>query len=206
MQVLQPGVGVKYQEIGKIVALDERVDVVFFSRLAIEKGVFDLPKVSSEMKKQKPDVKIVVIGKFDPPEAKAAFEGLVAQYGVRENLVYKGFMEEKTLYATLKAAKVLVYPSRHDAFPLVVLETLAASTPVVAYDIAAIRLNFPADIVKTVPVGDWKAMAAEALKILGNDALRSEVSDRALVFAAKFSWDKVAAEERRVYDGVLKLH
>ncbi len=80
--------------------------------------------------------------------------------------MYKGFLEPEELYGFVKAAKVLVYPSRHDAFPLVVLETLACGTPVVAYGIPAITSNFPADVVKRVPVGNFEQMAAEALKII----------------------------------------
>jgi glycosyltransferase involved in cell wall biosynthesis len=204
IKVLQPGVGVKFQEIGQIEPSREKVDLMFFARMAPEKGIYDLPKIVSKLAQLKQDVRAVAVGKFDSPIIRARFEQAVAQSGAGKNLVYRGFVEEKKLFAYLRAAKVLVYPSRHDAFPLVVLESLAAGTPVVAYDIPPIRLNFPSDIVKLVPVGDWEAMAKEAQKIMENVELRRVVSDKALAFAAKFSWDSVASEERQTCNGILQ--
>jgi glycosyltransferase involved in cell wall biosynthesis len=179
---------------------------LFFSRLAPEKGVYDLPKMAAELAKSQPNFKLVVVGRFDPPAIKDSYEKLVAEYGVGGNLVYKGFVDQATLYAYLRAARVLLYPSRHDAFPLVVLETLAAGTPVVAYDVSPITRNFPADVVKAVPVGDWGAMAQQAQKLMTDKALRDAVSARGSAFAAGFSWDRVAEAERQTYTTLLTQH
>jgi glycosyltransferase involved in cell wall biosynthesis len=206
MQVLQPGVGVDYQTISQTAPSTETVDALFFSRLAPEKGVYDLPKMAAELAKSQPNFKLVVVGRFDPPAIKDSYEKLVAEYGVGGNLVYKGFVDQATLYAYLRAARVLLYPSRHDAFPLVVLETLAAGTPVVAYDVSPITRNFPADVVKAVPVGDWGAMAQQAQKLMTDKALRDAVSARGSAFAAGFSWDRVAEAERQTYTTLLTQH
>ena len=87
---------------------------------------------------------------------------------------------------------------------MVVLETLACGTPVVAYGIPAIKSNFPADVVKTVPVGDFKQMAAEALRIIGNQELRETLSRKAKAFTAQYSWENVAAAEVEAYDKVVE--
>jgi len=58
-----------------------------------------------------------------------------------------------------------VYPSHEDSFSLVVLESLALGTMVVAYDIPAIREVY-GDLVYTVQEGDINSMARGVIKVL----------------------------------------
>ncbi len=204
MYVLRPGVGVDNEKMQKVEAAQERVDAFFFSRLAPEKGIYDLPQIASEMAKTKPDLKFLFGGRFGAVLFQKNFESLAAKNQLGERLVYKGFLGQVELYGFAKAAKVLVYPSRHDAFPLVVLETLACGTPVVAYGIPAITSNFPADVVKPVPVGNFEQIAAEALKIINNPDLRVELSRKAKAFTAQYSWANVAAAEVEAYSRVFE--
>jgi len=143
-------------------------------------------------------------GRFGAGSFRRNYESLVEKNQLGDRLLYKGFLGQKELYELVKAARVLVYPSRHDAFPLVVLETLACGTPVVAYGIPAVKSNFPADIVKPVPVGDFKQMAAEALRIIGNQELRETLSRKAMAFTAQYSWENVAAAEIEAYNKVFE--
>jgi glycosyltransferase involved in cell wall biosynthesis len=204
MLVLWPSVGVDHKKIKSVEPSNERVDGIFFSRLVAEKGIFDLPKLAAKIVEKKPDFRFVVVGSFDSVTTKNAFEEAVRDSGVEKNIVCKGFVDEKVLQGLLESAKVLIYPSRYDAFPLVVLEALASGTPVVAYDIPPIRLNFPADAVRMVPVGNYELMAAEALKIISDDKLRRALSMEAVVFAGKYSWENVAEAEEKSYSVVLK--
>ena len=152
MLVLHPGVGVDNEKMRKIQPSKEKPDAFFFSRLAPEKGIYDLPEIALEMAQKKPDLKFSVAGRFGSVAFQNRYENLVTQSGVTGCLGYKGFLNQAELYSLVKAAKVLVYPSSHDAFPLVVLETLACGTPVVAYDIPAITLNFPLAWLRRFPL------------------------------------------------------
>ena len=202
MHVLRPGVGVDNEQLRGIAPAEERVDAFFFSRLAPEKGIYDLPEIASAMVQSKPDLKFLMGGRFGAAAFKRDFDGLVAKKQLGANLVYRGFLASDELYGLVKAAKVLVYPSRHDAFPLVVLETLACGTPVVAYGIPAITSNFPATVVKTVPVGDVKRMASEASRIISDPKRRQTLSGKAQTFTAAYSWENVAAAEVEAYGKV----
>ena len=85
---------------------------------------------------------------------------------------------------------------------MVVLETLACGTPVVAYGIPAVKSNFPADIVKQISVGDFKQMAAEATEIINNSDLRQVLSQKATAFTSQYSWENAAAAEVEAYNKV----
>jgi glycosyltransferase involved in cell wall biosynthesis len=56
-------------------------------------------------------------------------------------------------------ARALVHPSRHEGFGLTVLEALAAGTPVIAADVAAVR-EVAGERARYVPPGDVDALAA----------------------------------------------
>ena len=154
------------------------------------------------MAKAKPDLKFLVGGRFGASSFKRNFDNMIAKNQLDKRLVYKGLLGQKELYGLVKAAKVLVYPSRHDAFPLVVLETLACGTPVVAYGIPAVKSNFPADIVTQISVGDFKQMAGHATEIINNSDLRQVLSQKATAFTSRYSWENVAAAEVEAYNKV----
>jgi glycosyltransferase involved in cell wall biosynthesis len=202
--VLQPGVGVDFEKIKSIEPAEEKMDGAFFSRLVPEKGVLEIPSIVREIVSLSPRAKFAVIGKFDRIDVKQEFMRIIKSYKLDNNITYKGFLPEKDLYSLLKSSKVLIYPSRFDAFPLVILETLASGTPAVAYDISAVRLNYPLDAVRTVRVGDNQSMAAAAVQIIQDHKLRAALSQEALSFASYYSWDNVTKEERHAYDLIVE--
>lgn len=202
MMILKPGVGVDQKRMQLEKPMTD-VDAVFFSRLVPEKGLYDLPKIAADIVRMKPDFKFFVVGMFGTPVFRQRFDKLVSEYQVGNNLIYKGFYEWEALFSLVKSAKVLVYPSQQDAFPLVVLEALAAGLPVVAYDVPAIRLNFTSDVVWRVPTSNYKAMADATLQLSGDPQLREAVSMKALAFASLFTWDRATEEEAKAYSKIL---
>ena len=206
MHVLQPGVGVDHEKLNNIPSSLENVDAFFFSRLSPEKGIFDLPEIAFNVAQNKPDLKFLFAGRFGLAAFKNRFDGLVAAKKLGGKLMYRGFLPESELYGLVKSSRVLLYPSRHDAFPLVVLETLACGTPVIAYGIPAITSNFPSDVVMRVPVGDTKQMAAQASKIIMNPELRHSLSEKAKAFTLRYSWGNVATAEVNAYGRVFAFN
>nr|WP_243665692.1 glycosyltransferase [Vulcanisaeta sp. JCM 16159] len=92
-----------------------------------------------------------------------------------------------------------MYPSHVDSFPLVILETLALGTSVVAYDIPAIRLIYgklrPVHIVHEY---DTRSMAQEVRRLINMD-LNEYVTEHEDENTMKFleehsSWNNVAQE------------
>jgi len=110
--------------------------LVFYARMHPEKGIFELPKIIKILRDEYDgDVKLKVMGAFPNDGVRRVFFGLVRRYGVENNIEYLGFVSEEEKHEIVAKAKVLIYPSHSDWFPLVILESLALGTPVVAYDI-----------------------------------------------------------------------
>lgn len=74
-------------------------------------------------------------------------------------------------YPHLRRFDLLVLPSRDDPFPLVVLEAMLLGTPVVAFDVGAVREQV-GDAGVMVPAEDIDALAAAVSRLVADDRER----------------------------------
>jgi phosphatidylinositol alpha-mannosyltransferase len=105
----------------------------------------------------------------------------------------------------LAAATVFCAPSlRGESFGLVLLEAMAARTPVVASDIDGYR-NVVTDSHNglLVPPGDAAALAAALRSVAGDAALAARLVDRGDARAAEMSMHKLAQRYLEIYRDVL---
>jgi glycosyltransferase involved in cell wall biosynthesis len=162
-----------------------------------EKGIFELPKIIKILKGEyDEDVKLKVMGAFPNDGVRRIFFSLVRRYGVENNIEYLGFVSEEEKHEIVAKAKVLIYPSHSDWFSLVILESLALGTPVVAYDIPGPKSVF-GDLpgVLFVREFDVRGSALAVVRILDNydHYLGLMYSEKLLSFIRLHtSWDLVA--------------
>ena len=141
-------------------------------RIAVEKNIEAFAKLDL------PGTKVLV---GDGPQR----EELAARY---PGLHFTGALQGEPLSAAYACADVFVFPSLTDTFGLVILEAMAAGTPVAAYPAPG-----PIDIIPGSRAGTLASTPTEGLREACLDALKL---DRAGVraFAEKFSW-RACAEE-----------
>jgi glycosyltransferase involved in cell wall biosynthesis len=107
------------------------------SRLFSWKGHGDLLDALAVVKREIPDVRLVVVGEDDPAidpargSYRAKLEAQVQSLGLEANVIFTGF---RTDIASLMAAfDVYVMPSWEEPFGMVFLEAMAMRKPVVAW-------------------------------------------------------------------------
>ena len=179
---------------------DKKNYLVFFGRLTPAKGVWDLIKVA----KQLSDTDVLVFGPISDRIKDKFLRNLP------NNVKYVGYRPIDELYDYVSHAKALIYPSHIDSFSLVVLETLALGTSVIAYDIPAIRLIYsglkPVHIVREY---DIRGLVQEARKLINMD-INEYVKEHEDEHTRKFleehsSWNNVAQETLDFINEVLGI-
>ncbi|MEA5465659.1 glycosyltransferase [Leptothoe sp. PORK10 BA2] len=114
--------------------------------------------------------RLMILGDVDgrEPEVKPELDGLIETFGLQDDVLFPGFVENP--YAYMAKADVFVLSSIYEGFGNVVAEAIATGTPVVSTDCE----SGPAEILnqgqygKLVPVGDHEAMAEAIVSTLNN--------------------------------------
>ena len=120
---------------------------------------------------------------------------------------FPGFVPEadKPLYMT--AADLFVLPpvtAAAEVYPLVILESAAGGTPVVASDFPTLRsVVTPNDIGRLVEPRDSEALARTIEELVDDPETRRTLSTNARAFAEAHRWPRVAEEYTALYEELL---
>jgi len=114
-------------------------DLLYFGTLVRKKGVFELVIIFNELVKINPKARLVFVGKdtVDGVTKKSTWES-VKQLLSQEALInttYKGVVSYQDMGSIIKKARVCVFPSFAEAFPISWLEAMSMSKPIVASSI-----------------------------------------------------------------------
>ena len=102
-----------------------------------------------------------------------------------------------------RAADAVVMPSRSESFGLVAAEAQACGTPVVAANRGGLPyVVHPSESGLLVDELDPAAFAAALRAIIDHPSFAARLSDGALAFSERFSWDATAARLLELYDGI----
>ena len=141
------------------------------------KGTFDVLEVARRL----PDVAFVLVGPI-ATDVQRVLDAYFAANGRPNNVVFTGELTGEALEARFRSASVFLFPSQNEGFPMVVLEAMSHSLPVVASDVGAITeilamdSETPAGV--TTPVGTALTVSRLATLVTGfldDDELRSTV-------------------------------
>lgn len=122
----------------------------------------------------------------------------VDQLGLRDRVIFPGFIADADLPALYSAARVLAYPSIYEGFGLPMLEAMACGTPVVA-STASCLPEVAGNAALLVPPTDVDALAAALDRSLTDEALRADLTAKGLARARQFSWADSARQLLDIY-------
>lgn len=146
-----------------------------------------------------PELRLVVAGELGHL-ATFLHAALERGHAPRGRVVLAGLVTDDELAALYAAAECLLHPALLEGFGLTPLEALAAGTPVVGYRAGAVE-EVVGDAGVLVDDGRPDDLGEALLAVLGDDALRARLRERARPRAALFSWDRAARDTLSVYRG-----
>jgi phosphatidylinositol alpha-mannosyltransferase len=138
----------------------------------------------------------------DGPDSTA----LRARFSGDDRISWLGRIDDAEKFGRLRGASVFCAPSLHgESFGVVLIEAMAAQTPVVASALDGYR-NVATDGVDSLLVepGDATALASALARALTDTPLATRLRNAGAVRAEDFSMTKLVAEYVAVYDEIVK--
>ena len=117
----------------------------------------------------------------------------VATAGLQDVVLFQEDLSDTELNLLYNASDIVVLPSinKAEAFGLVLVEAMAAGTPVVASNLPGVRTVFEDGVSGlSFPIRASAVLSDQLRTLLDNESLCQEMSAAALERAAKFSWKR----------------
>jgi glycosyltransferase involved in cell wall biosynthesis len=190
--------------------------LAFFGFVHPVKGLRYVIEALPALRETRPDLHLLVVGGFTSqalpePEAHAFrhdLDGLAHQHGVTDAVIFTGHLPAAEVSEALHAADAAVLPFTTGVTTKsgAVLTTLTHGLPtaVTVADAPDPRLR-DGDTVAVIPARRDAAAVARTVERLLDDAhLRRRLADGGRRLAARYSWHRVAAAHRTLYEDVLR--
>ena len=145
-----------------------------------------------------PDLQVLVVGRGDELQLRQEAGALA------DHLRFLGQVDDAEKASALRSADVYCAPNTGgESFGIVLVEAMAARTPVVAGDLDAFRrVLLDGAAGRLVPVDDAQGLAAGIIEVLEDDKLRSRYVGVATAVVRRYDWSVVAQQIMRVYETV----
>lgn len=179
--------------------------LLFVGRLSRPKGIWDLFDAIPAVLAGHPEARFLLCGVAETEAQEPVLRAEVARRGYAERVTFLGPLHGLEKARVWVSASVFVSPSRAEAFPLVIPETMAAGVPMVVTAVGAIP-----DFVKDgedgflVPPRDPAALAAAVNRLLDDEPLRRRMAEHVLQRARdEFDVEMCAARVRETIASLL---
>ncbi|MFE0464480.1 glycosyltransferase family 4 protein [Kitasatospora sp. NPDC058965] len=202
---------------GDAVVIPNGVDVAFFAEAEPDprwvgstigfigrineprKGLPTLLAALPEILRVRPEVRLLVAGKGDQEEAVA---GLAPE--VRARIEFLGMVSDEEKARLLRSVDLYVAPNTGgESFGIILVEAMSAAAPVLASDLDAFaQVLDGGQAGELFPVEDAGALAAAAIRLLGDPQRLAELRTAASAHVRRFDWSVVGADILSVYETV----
>ena len=170
--------------------------VAFVGTFDYRKGAREFPQIAQAIVDAVPGVRFRLIGAKGLYKTEAEILAHFPQRLVPKiDLVLKFRPEE--LPHLLSTCSIGVFPSYIEGFPFGVLEMLAASVPVVAYDAPGAPMMLPPEYL--VGRADWASLSSKALCLLEDTSRLAQARIWAKKRSHNFSWKRSAELTQDAY-------
>jgi len=180
---------------------DDKLNIFFVGRLEERKGVGDLIRACSLVKKDFPGFRLIIAG---PGIRLRFYYQMLAKSLVGDNVIFTDYVPFNELPKYYRTADIFCAPATGgESFGIVLIEAMASGTPVVATSIPgyASVLTHGQEGLLARPENP-RSLADALLRLLNDRQARLKMAQNGLATAEQYSWENVS---RRVMDYYLSL-
>jgi glycosyltransferase involved in cell wall biosynthesis len=167
LRIVRNGLG--EAEFDTIAARPDATDSVYVGELGSVKAIDVLIEAIAALKRSGRQVSATIVGEGSE---RANLEALTGRLGVAEQVRFVGYRPAREAFAM---GRVLVFPSRAESLPYVMLEAVAAAVPVIATNVGGIPEIFGPHAGHLVPPDDVEALAGAIRAALDDPAQNKRI-------------------------------
>lgn len=184
------------EEIRRRYGGEEMPLLVTVSRLGHEKNVPFLLRCMAGLKKLLPDFRLLVIG--DGPQ-REEYMDMCKQLDIRQQICFMGSLPNRDIAAHMAAADCFVFASKTETQGIVILEAMAAKTPVVALRASGVEDLVVEGVSGYLCPEEEEAFTEQLLRVLQSKPLRETLGESAFHAALQYREDAVAEKAVKIY-------
>lgn len=110
----------------------DKLELLYLAHMMKDKGYDKVLELAKQTKGQ--NIHFHFAGSWQSRADEAFFNDFITEHELQTNVTYHGFISGEDKRALFMRAHLLIYPSKNDAFPLTLLESLSCGVPVIATD------------------------------------------------------------------------
>lgn len=172
-----------------------RNKILFVGNLEPRKGLDIIIKALSLIKDL--HFSLDIIGSYHKQKKYFVYlKKMVDKYSLSKKITFHGRVESERIIGFYRKANILIFPSRHEGFGMVLLEGMSFGLPIVATDIATTR-----EIIRNnvngylCPIDDEVCLARKIRKLVNDKGLQMRMGKANFKASRKFrNWDDVVQQ------------
>ena len=170
--------------------------VAFVGTFDCRKGAGEFPQIVHSLRNALPNVRFRLLGTKGMYKTEAEIRSLFPR-SAQKNMELRPAYQPEELPSLLSSCSLGIFPSYMEGFPFGVLEMLASSLPVIAYDAPGAPMMLPKEYL--VARGDWQGLSARVLTLLQDENRLAAARVWAKQRSQRYSWPEVAAATQSFY-------
>ena len=193
---------ISYQ-LNTISKINNTLKILFLSNLLLSKGIGDFLEALSILHKKNIECKAIIIGAIGDINS-YQLNNELNNKGLADKVEYLGPLYNSKKHEILAEVDILIYPTKNDAFPLVLLEALQYGLPTIATNEGAITEIIDDGMTGFIIDKGQPNKIAEKVEILYNDRelLRKMGEAGRKKFEANYSLEKFENNMAKVFQQV----
>lgn len=177
--------------------------ILFVGRILPIKGIENLIKSISIVKKVKPEINLHIVGPNLDLEYFEKLKLLVNELNIEDSVDFMGPLFGNRLFQEYSESQVFVLSSHDESNPFVLIEAMASGIPVVATDVGGIPYLIKEGengfLVKDNDVGD---LSKKIMYLLNKKDIWNKISKKNREKAKSYLWNNIANQTTSIYKKV----
>ena len=173
--------------------------IVYFGRLHYQKNVDLLIRSFKLVKEKISDVKLIIIG------SGVDFEKLKKMSSEDKDIIMTGFVQDNKLIDYLRAADIVVFPSRGENASFTIMEAMACELPVISSDTGNAKKILDNGRGIIFEKYTEEEISDKCIQILSDENMAHKMGKDARKYVEEnHSWDKISKRTEELYKSIIK--